>query len=120
MHTCGFDSIPSDLGVLHRQRDMEARHGVLETLSQQSPTSLKVAYKQLTAYNALEFEDAMRLEYRLAVHCNFGHEFFEGIRAQVVDKDCDPRWRPARLEDVTPDIVDAFFEAPATGDMTFA
>ena len=41
----------------------------------------------------------MALEYRLAMHCNLGVDFFEGIRAQIVDKDRNPAWRPARLEE---------------------
>ncbi len=39
-----------------------------------------------------------------------GHEFFEGVRAAIVDKDRMPRWRPARLEEVTDALVESFFE----------
>ena len=91
----------------------------LATLRQKSPTSLKVSFKQLTAYGACEFEEAMALEYRLAMHCNLGVDFFEGIRAQIVDKDRNPAWRPARLEEVTAATVDAYFEEPPKGDMTW-
>ena len=91
----------------------------LETLAQKSPTSLKVTYKQLTEYGERDFEEAMALEYRLAMHCNLGVDFFEGIRAQIVDKDRNPAWRPARLEEVTAAAVDAYFEVPPRGDMTW-
>lgn len=87
-----------------------------DTLLQKSPTSLKVAFKQLTACGARGFEEALALEYRLAMHCNLGADFFEGIRAQVVDKDRRPRWRPARLEEVTAAMVDAHFARPPQGD----
>ncbi len=89
------------------------------TLAQKSPTSLKVTYRQLTEYGERDFEEAMALEYRLAMHCNLGVDFFEGIRAQIVDKDRNPAWRPARLEDVTVAAVDAYFEEPPKGDMTW-
>ncbi len=89
------------------------------SLAQKSPTSLKVTYKQLTEHGELDFEKAMALEYRLAMHCNLGVDFFEGIRAQIVDKDRNPAWRPARLEDVTAAAVDAYFEEPPKGDMTW-
>ena len=90
---------------------------VRETLGQKSPTSLKVAFRQLTSYDDHDFEEAMTVEYRLAMHCNLGGEFFEGIRAQIIDKDRQPRWRPARLEEVSATMVDAYFEAPPKGDM---
>ena len=91
----------------------------MTTLVQKSPTSLKVTFKQLTEYGERDFEEAMALEYRLAMHCNLGVDFFEGIRAQIVDKDRNPAWRPARLDDVTTAAVDAYFEEPPKGDMTW-
>lgn len=91
----------------------------LKQLRTKSPRSLKVAFRQLTQHGGLSFEEAMKLEYRMAVHCNFGQEFFEGVRAVVVDKDQAPKWQPARLEDVTDAMVDDYFARPATGDMTF-
>lgn len=91
----------------------------LAALAQKSPTSLKVTFRQLTEYGARGFEEAMALEYRLAMHCNLGHDFFEGIRAQLIDRDRNPAWRPARLDDVTAQVVDAYFEVPPRGDMEF-
>lgn len=92
---------------------------VLATLAGKSPTSLKITFRQLSDYNDLSFEDAMLIEYRMAIRCNFGHELFEGIRAQVVDKDRAPKWKPATVVEVTDAEVAKYFEAPATGDMTF-
>jgi enoyl-CoA hydratase len=105
-------------------RNLEAEQsdwaaGVLETLATKSPTSLKVTFKQLTEYGDLSFEDSMKIEYRIAMHCNLGHEFYEGIRAVIIDKDQAPNWNPARLEDVTDAIVEAHFTPPPSGDMTF-
>ena len=88
-------------------------------LLEKSPTSLKITYRQLTQFNDLDFEAAMEVEYRMAIRCNFSHEFYEGIRAQIIDKDRQPKWQPARLEDVGADLVESYFQAPATGDMTF-
>ncbi len=93
--------------------------GVIKTLGEKSPRSLKVTFRQLTEYNDLSFEEAMRLEYRMAIRCNFNADFFEGIRAQVVDKDRQPKWQPPSLSDVTAAMVDAYFAAPGTGDITF-
>ncbi len=88
-------------------------------LLEKSPTSLKITHRQLTQFNELDFEAAMAVEYRMAIRCNFSHEFYEGIRAQIIDKDRQPNWQPARLEDVGEDLVDSYFQAPVTGDMTF-
>jgi|TARA_B100000315_G_scaffold241513_1_gene262468 enoyl-CoA hydratase len=89
------------------------------TLLGKSPTSLKVTFRQLTELNDLDFEAAMKMEYRMAIRCNFSHEFYEGIRAQIIDKDRQPKWQPARLEDVGEALVESYFQAPASGDMTF-
>ena len=88
-------------------------------LLQKSPTSLKITFHQLTAFSHLDFEDIMKVEYRIAVHCNFSAEFYEGIRAQIIDKDRQPRWNPNALADVGEDLVKQYFESPQSGDMTF-
>ncbi len=88
-------------------------------LLKKSPTSLKITHRQLTQFNDLDFEAAMKVEYRMAIRCNFSHEFHEGIRAQIIDKDRQPKWQPSCLEDVGEDLVDSYFQAPATGDITF-
>ena len=46
------------------------------------------------------------------------HEFYEGIRAALIDRDRDPKWKPATLAEVTPDYVDAHFESLGDGELT--
>ena len=89
----------------------------LEQLSTKSPTSLAVTFRQLQAGAALSFDDAMRLEYRLVPRFLAGHDFQEGIRALIVDKDGRPDWRPRRLEDVSAADVDAYFRPLPGGDL---
>jgi enoyl-CoA hydratase len=48
-----------------------------------------------------------------------GHDFFEGIRAQLIDKDRNPKWQPATLDAISDDDVARHFEVPETGDLTF-
>ncbi len=88
------------------------------TLAAKSPTSLKVTVRQLRAGAALDFAAAMRLEYRLCQRFCADHDFAEGIRSVVIDKDNAPRWRPASLAAVTEADVDAHFQAPPDGDLT--
>jgi enoyl-CoA hydratase len=84
-----------------------------------SPTSLKVAFRQLREGAAMDFDSAMIMEYRLAAACVAGHDFPEGIRAAVIDKDRRPAWQPAALADVSDALVDRHFAPPGDGDLTF-
>ena len=80
-----------------------------DTLREKSPTSLMIAHRQLREGRELAFEDAMRLEYRIVSRILFGHDFYEGIRAQVIDKDREPRWSPPTLADVDTQSIAAHF-----------
>lgn len=90
----------------------------LETLATKSPTSLKLTYRQLREGKRLGFEHAMVMEYRLCQYCMDSHDFFEGVRAVIVDKDNAPRWKPPTLAGVTEaEIARAF--APRADDLGF-
>lgn len=79
-------------------------------LATKSPTSMKAALRELRgARERPNFTDEIGLEYRLACRMIQAHDFQEGVRAVVVDKDNAPHWRPARLEEVTDDMLDALF-----------
>ena len=79
-------------------------------LATRSPTSLKVALRQLRqARSHMTFAEEMAIEYRLACRMIRTPDFQEGVRAVVVDKDNAPRWSPERLEDVTDAMLDALF-----------
>ena len=77
--------------------------------SKGSPTSLLVAWREIEAGRGQSMEACMRMEYRILVRMLAGHDFYEGIRAAIVDKDRQPKWRPARIEDVGEDEVGAYF-----------
>jgi enoyl-CoA hydratase len=83
-----------------------------------SPTSLRVALRQVRAARDLDFDDCIRLDYRIACQILTGHDFYEGVRAALVDKDRSPRWRPDALAKVDPRAVEAHFLQPAAGDLT--
>lgn len=88
----------------------------LAAMARHSPTTMKVALRQLARSKGLErFEDEMAMEYRLAVRLSAAHDFAEGVRALLVDKDGDPRWSPATLEAVDEERLEALF-APLVGE----
>jgi enoyl-CoA hydratase len=81
-----------------------------EAIKAKSPTLLKVACRQLRqGARMANFADNMAMEFRIASRVIFDHDFAEGVRAVVIDKDGAPRWRPASLDEVTPATIDAIF-----------
>ncbi|WP_029031290.1 enoyl-CoA hydratase/isomerase family protein [Salinarimonas rosea] len=88
---------------------------IRDALATKSPTSLKLTFEQMRRGADLPFAEAMRMEYRIVSRILDGHDFYEGVRAVLVDKDHAPRWSPPRLEDVTPEAIEAYF-APLGDD----
>ena len=84
-----------------------------------SPTSLKVTLRQLIVGRGYDIERALALEYRLTQHFMQGHDFYEGVRAALIDKDQQPRWDPATLAEVNDRIVDRYFVPLDTRELIF-
>ena len=84
-----------------------------------SPTSLKIALRQLTIGRGCDIEGALALEYRITQHAMRGHDFYEGVRAAIIDKDQRPDWRPATLAEATDAIVAAYFAPLGAGELRF-
>ena len=83
---------------------------MLRILDRMSPTSLKLAFEQLKRGRALDMEDNMRMEFRIVRHVLDGHDFFEGVRAVLVDKDKAARWSPASVDGVSDADIARYFE----------
>jgi enoyl-CoA hydratase len=87
-------------------------------IERNSPTSLKVtlqALRRARQYNTLCA--CLQQEYCISLACLRGHDFVEGVRAAVVDKDRNPIWHPARLEEVGPELVELHFTEPDFGKL---
>jgi enoyl-CoA hydratase/carnithine racemase len=74
-----------------------------------SPTSLKIAFRQNREGAKLEFDDCMKMEYRMVTRIVAGHDFYEGVRATIIDKDGAPKWSPADLSGVSDADIDKYF-----------
>ncbi|GAA1260380.1 enoyl-CoA hydratase/isomerase family protein [Arthrobacter pascens] len=80
-----------------------------DTIEAKSPTAVKVALASLRRAAELSLDEALAQEYRVGLRCLSGPDFREGIRAQVVDKDRKPQWRPPTLTEVHADDVERYF-----------
>ncbi|WP_310498537.1 enoyl-CoA hydratase/isomerase family protein [Sandarakinorhabdus sp.] len=113
----GHDRVEDIVASLESGDDWAREQAAI--IARMSPTSLKLTLAGLRANAAASIEDALILEYRMVCEIRHGHDFFEGTRAQLIDKDRNPKWSPARLEDVIDDDVARHLEVPETGDLTF-
>jgi enoyl-CoA hydratase len=110
-HCFGAATLPDVLGRL----DARAAAGdafaakALATIRAKSPTSVAIAFEQMRRGVSLGFAEAMQLEFRIVSRIPHGHDFYEGVRAVVIDKDQAPTWRPRTLEELDPATVAAHF-----------
>src|SRR5215467_2818025 len=81
-----------------------------------SPTSLKIALAQTRRGRALDFAECMRTEFRIVSRVVHGHDFYEGVRAVIIDKDQRPRWQPSTLAAVSAAEVERHF-APLASEL---
>jgi enoyl-CoA hydratase len=116
----GADSVEEIVDRL-RGCDADAARATLDVIEKVSPTSLKITLRNIRA--ALSFarvEQSFQQDYRIALACIAGHDFIEGIRAAIVDKDRNPAWRPDTLAGVTPEIVERHFRSVDALELKFA
>src|SRR5262249_36117877 len=106
----GGDTIEEIVARLAMEKTPWAEE-TMAVLQRKSPPSLKAPLRRLRLGAALrDFAAAMRMEYRMALHTVAGHDFYEGVRAVVIEKDQAPRWQPATLAEVPDDLVGRYFE----------
>lgn len=89
--------------------DFAARTAAI--MRSRSPTSLKVTHAYYQKMQGRSFDEVTAMDYRLSIRFALGHDFYEGIRAALIDKDRTPKWEPPRLEDVTDSVIASYFAA---------
>jgi enoyl-CoA hydratase/carnithine racemase len=116
----GKETVEDIISAL-QSMDTSFAQSTLETLSQMSPTSLKVTLEGLKRASKLNnIGECLAMEYRIVQACmKEGSDFYEGIRAALVDKDGEPKWSPGRLEEVSSDIVESYFESLGEDELYF-
>ena len=113
----GRPSLEAIIAALAASETEFARH-TREALARKSPTSLALTFREIRAGAALDIDDCLRMEWRMASHAP-GHlpDFHEGVRAVIIEKHNKPNWSPARLADVDPAAIDGFFAPTARGEL---
>ena len=115
----GADGVEEIFRLL-RANDAADAQTALALLQKMSPTSLKITLRNIrSALSFDQVEQSFQQDYRLSLACMAEHDFIEGIRAAIVDKDRKPVWRPDKLEDVTAAIVDRHFETIGERELKF-
>jgi len=97
------DSVEQILDALMREQKWGS--AARDLLLTRSPTSLKLTFRQIREGAVLDFDSCMRMEYRMVARVMEGHDFYEGVRAALVDKDQTPRWRPDNLAAVSDEEI---------------
>jgi enoyl-CoA hydratase len=115
----GAASVEAIVAALEREPGDWAQEA-LAAIARASPLSLKITFRQLQLGRGMDVEQALALEYRMTQHLMAGHDFFEGIRAALVDKDQRPRWQHATLAAVTAAEVEGYFANLGERELRFA
>ena len=104
-----FDSVPEIIESLTAD-DSEFAQATLATMRKRSPLMMCVTLCQIRRAAKLGIADCLRMERTMVRRCFENGEVLEGVRALAIDKDHAPKWNPATLEEVTPAMVDRFFD----------
>lgn len=116
----GEASLPNILGRLEAASAAGSAFAakLRQTLAVKSPTSVAIAFEQMRRGAGLDFAEAMRTEFRIVSRIAHGHDFYEGVRAVVIDKDQAPRWRPSSLSEIDPAAIAAYFAPLGAAELT--
>ncbi|HEX7321439.1 MAG TPA: enoyl-CoA hydratase/isomerase family protein [Mycobacterium sp.] len=114
----GGDTVAQILSALQRH-DAPGAGAAAQLIATRSPIALSVTHESVRrAAQLATLEDVLVQEFRVSCASLRSHDLVEGIRAQLVDKDRNPSWSPAGLDQVDAADVEAYF-APAEPDLTF-
>jgi enoyl-CoA hydratase len=114
------DSVEAIAAALAREDDPWAGE-TRALLLTRSPTSLKITLAALRAARDLpSLEACLGVEFRIVCRILDGVDFYEGVRAAVIDKDRAPRWKPDRIEDVPEALVRAYLDPRDSPEVAFA
>ena len=102
------DSVDGILAALDADGNKWGK-AVAAIIRKKSPISSKITFRQLREGRNLSFDNCMRMEFRMVSHVMRGHDFYEGVRATIIDKDGAPQWRPNTVAQISSAAVEEYF-----------
>ncbi len=110
----------ADIVAALKRDGSELAQSTLKTLGEKSPRGMVITLKLLRLGRASSsLEECLVREYRAALEVFASDDFREGVRAAVIDKDRSPKWSPAAIEDVTPEMVAPYFAEIGANELVF-
>lgn len=116
-HCFSADSVSA---ILSRLEAVSGEHeawarAVIKELGSKSPLALAVTFQHISSVRDMDLRETLRIDYILVSRFLQSHDFPEGVRAAIIDKDQKPKWQPQTLAGVTKDMVNEMFQ-PVPGD----
>ena len=111
-----YDSVEEIIIALENKKNEWSTES-LNLINKMSPTSLKITLRQIRQAKSMTLSEDLTMEYRMTQGCMRGHDFYEGVRAVLVDKDHNPKWNPKTISHVTDKMVDDHFKALGLEDL---
>jgi enoyl-CoA hydratase len=116
---CYTGGTVTDIIATLRGHDAGQANDAADLIASRSPIAVSVALEAVRRAADLQtLEDVLTQDYRVTSASSRSHDLVEGFRAQIIDKDRNPKWSPASLAEVTVNDVAAYF-APVDDDLTF-
>jgi enoyl-CoA hydratase len=116
---CFAGDTVEDIVAALRGHDAGPANDAANLIASRSPIAVSVALQAVRRAAKLEkLEDVLIQDYRVSSASVRSHDLVEGIRAQIIDKDRNPKWSPATLAAVSAADIDAYF-APVDDDLSF-
>lgn len=97
----------------------EFARSAAQAIRTKSPKSLAIAWRQMQIGARLDMDEALRTEFRIASRIARSHDYYEGVRAVIIDKDNQPHWDPATIECIDPKDIEAYFAPLPDGELEF-
>jgi enoyl-CoA hydratase/carnithine racemase len=121
-HCFSVATIPAILANLDEagETGSEFARSAAHAIRSKSPSSLAITLRQMQIGAKLDIDEALRTEFRIVSRIARGHDFYEGVRAVIIDKDNRPRWTPAAIESIDEANIDSYFAPLLQRELDFS
>lgn len=104
-----LNSLDAIITALRNRNDPGSKDS-LNLLSRSSPTSLRITFEHMRRMRRKGIAEVLKEEWRICQHIMAGADFFEGVRALLIERDNNPQWQPGHLSRVSADAIQGYFE----------